>query len=192
MRAILTFTLALLMFTNVHAQSKKKLRTYNITRKTETITKYENGKPGEPYVSQYEVFNKDGEWIEKVDLQKDGDVKKREVRKYDGTRIVEEIKDEPLEKEWLEKTPDYDHRRYTFDKEDLTKEEKLNRKGEVKETKVYTYNKYGDVIEERTLDKNGDLEEKEVFTYDNRGLKDEKRTFDKEGELLEVKKYTYE
>lgn len=174
------------------AQSKKKLRTYDISKKTETVTKYKNGAEDRTYVSQYEKYDKNGEWIEKVDLQKDGEIKKREVRKYNRKRIVEEIKDKPLEKEWTEKTPDYDHLRYTFDKGDLIKEEKLNRKGEVKETKVYNYNKFGDEIEEITTDKNGDIVEKEVYTYDRRGLKTEKRTYDKTGELLEVKKYTYE
>lgn len=184
----------LLIFTSTvgYAQSDKKVRTYNISKKTETITKFKDGKEDTTYVSQYEIFNEEGEWIEKVDLQKDGDIKRREVRKYDGDRIVEEIKDEPQEKEWTEKTPDYDHVVYTFENGELIREEELNREGEIKETKVYSYNKYGDKIEERKLDKDGELDQKEVYSYDNRGLRSEKKTYDKDGELVEVKKYTYE
>lgn len=191
-RFLLSIVLLSLIAGQLSAQSKKKLRTYGISKKTETIVKYKDGKEEKEYVSQYEKYNDEGEWIEKVDLQKGGEIKKREVRKYDGDRIIEEIKDEPLEKEWTEKTPAYNQQRYTFAKDNLVKKEDVNRKGEVKETKVYTYNKFGDQMEEITTDKNGDLVQKEVYTYDKRGLKTEKRTFDKSGELLEVKKYMYE
>lgn len=168
-----------------HAQSDKKVRTYAISKKTETVTEYDDGKEESTFVLQYEKYNKEGEWIEKVEYEDDGAIKKREVRKYDGNRIVEEILDEPQKS-------NYDHVRYTFDKDVLIKKEELNRDGEVKETKIYTYNKYGDLIEELKLDEDGDIDEKEVYVYDNRGLKIEKRTYNKSDELIEVKKYTYE
>lgn len=192
MRILLSIILASILAGQLSAQSKKKLRTYDISKKTETVTKYKDGVEDKTYVSEYEKFNKDGEWIERVELNKNGEIKKREARKYRKKVIIEEVKDYPLEKEWTEKTPSYDHIRYTFHKEDLIKKEDLNRKGEVKETKSYTYNKYGDQIEEITTDENGELVKKEIYTYDNRGLKTEKRTYDKSGELLEVKTYSYE
>lgn len=174
------------------AQSKKKLRTYNITKKIETVVKYPDGVPGEPYISDTETYNKDGEWIERINYQKNGDVKRREVRRYEKGIIVEEIKDEPQEKEWTEKTPAYKHRVYSFKKQDLIEERDLNRKGEVKEKKVYEYNKYGDEISETTTGKKGELVQTETYTYDNRGFKKEKRTVNAAGELLEVKTYSYE
>lgn len=174
------------------AQSKKKLRTYGITKKTETLVKYENGVAGEPYVAETESYDADGEWIERVDYQKSGGIKTREVRRYEKGNIVEEIKDEPQEKEWTEKTPDYKHRVYVFDKDKLMEERELNRKGELKEKKVYTYNKYGDEISEVTTDDKGELEQTETYTYDDKGFKKEKRTVDAAGELIEIKTYTYE
>ncbi len=192
MRFLVSLVLLSSITGQLSAQSKKKLRTYGVSKKTETIVKFKDGKEEKEYVSEYEMYNDDGEWIERVDLQKEGEIKKRETRKYDGDQIIEEIKDEPLEKEWTEKTPAYDNQRYTYAKDVLVKKEDVNRKGEVKETKVYTYNKFGDQMEEITTDKNGELVEKEVYTYDKRGFKTEKRTYDKSGELLEIKKYAYE
>lgn len=174
------------------AQSKKKLRTYGITKKIETLVKYENGVASEPYVSETESYNSDGEWIERVDYQKNGDVKTREVRRFENGIIVEEIKDQPQEKEWTEKTPAYKHRVYVFEKENLMEERDLNRKGEVKEKKVFEYNKYGDEISETTFDKNGELEQTRTYSYDNKGFKKERRTVTAAGELIEIKTYTYE
>lgn len=174
------------------AQSKKKLRTYGVTKKIETLIKYENDVAGDPYVSETESYNSDGEWIERIDYQKSGDIKTREVRKYERGIIVEEIKDEPQEKEWTEKTPAYKHRVYIFEKDNLTEESDLNRKGEVKEKKVYQYNKYGDEISETSTDKKGDLIQTETYTYDDKGFKKEKRTVNAAGELTEIKTYTYE
>lgn len=174
------------------AQSKKKLRTYGITKKIETLVKYDDGVAGEPYVSETESYNSDGEWIERVDYQKSGGIKRREVRRYEKGIIVEEIDDEPQEKEWTEKTPAYKHRIYVFEKDNLMEERDMSRKGEVKEKKVYTYNKYGDEISETTTDKNGDLVQTETYTYDDKGFKKEKRTVNADGELIEIKTYSYE
>jgi len=174
------------------AQSKKKLRTYGITKKIETLIKYDDGVAGEPYISETESYNADGEWIERVDYQKNGGIKTREVRRYENGIIVEELKDEPQEKEWTEKTPAYKHRVYIFQKENMIEERDLNRNGEIKEKKVYEYNKYGDEISETTTDKNGELVQTETYTYDNKGFKKEKRTVTAAGELIEIKTYTYE
>ena len=174
------------------AQSKKNLRTYGIIKKTETIVKYKDDLPGPSYISDVEKYNKQGEWIERIKYDKDGSIRKREVRIYKKGLIVEEIKDEPQEKEWTEKTPAYKHRTYTFDKEDLLEEKKLNRKGELKEKTVFKYNKYGDVIFETTTDKNGDLVELVIYTYDNRGFKKNRKTENADGKLIEIKTYDYE
>lgn len=176
-----------------YSQSKKSLRTYSITKKTETVLKYKNGKAQDPYVSEVEVFDKNGEWIERIDFDKDGSIKKREVRKYNKRLLVEEIQDKPQEKEWTETTPSYKQRVYTFNKKaDLMEEKDLSRKGEVKRKRVYTYNKYGDRMTRTTTDKHGEVESIDNYTYDKKGFREERRTLNGAGELLEVKSYTYE
>ncbi len=190
-----TSTVILLLFlsaTLAYGQSKKKLRTYGITQKTESIIKYEGGVAVEEYISELERFDENGEWIERVDYQKDGDIKRRELRKYVKGIVVEEIDDEPLEKEWTEKTPDYKHEVFVYDKEELLEVHELNRKGEIKEKKVYEYNKYGDLITETTTGKEGELLEVETYSYDDKGLKTEKKTLNGKGELIEIKSYSYE
>ncbi len=175
-----------------YAQSKKKLRTYGITKKIETLVKYDDGLANEPYISEVEIYNSDGKWIERMDYQKDGDIKKRSMRRYEKEILVEELEDKPQEKEWIEKTPAYKHAVFIFKKDNLIEERELNRKGEVKEKKVYEYNKYGDEISETTTDKNGELVQTETYSYDNRGFKKEKRTSNATGELIEIKIYSYE
>jgi len=176
-----------------YGQSKKLLRTYGITQKTETVVKYKDGEAQDPYVSEVERYNKRGDWIERIDYQKDGGVKRRDVRNYDKRLLIEEIQDKPQEKEWTEKTPSYKHRVYTFNKKsDLIEDKELSRKGRVKQLRVYTYNKYGDRITRTTTDGEGVLETTENYTYDKKGFRVERRTLSATGELMEVKTYTYE
>src|SRR5690554_2686503 len=174
-----------------YGQSIKLLRTYGITKKTETVVKYDNGVAREPYVSEVEMYDKNGEWIERMDFQKDGGIKKRSVRVYHKRMLVEEIEDEPREKEWTESTPSFDHRVYVYNKKrDLIEERDLSRKGAVKRKRVYTYNKYGDTIDRTTTDREGNVESIEHYTYDKKGFRVERRTVSSSGELMEVKTYT--
>lgn len=190
---IILFVLSLGIGFSGYSQSKKLLRTYGITKKTETVVKYDNGVAQEPYVSEVEMYDNKGEWIERIDYQKDGGIKKRLVRAYDKRLLIEEIEDKPQEKEWTEKTPSYDHRVYTFNKNrDLIEEKDLSRKGAVKRKRVYTYNKYGDAITRTTTDKEGKGVSIENYTYDKKGFRIERHTLSSTGELIEVKTYTYE
>lgn len=193
MKKRLAFCILFLTISMVSSsQLKKNLRTYGIIKKTETIVKYKDDLPEPSYISDVEKYNKQGEWIERIEHEKDGSIKKREVRRYNNGLIVEEIIDEPLKKEWIEKTPAYQHRTYSFDKKDLVEERKLNKKGELKEKTVFKYNKYGDVISETTTDKNGDLVETVTYTYDKRGFKKNRKTVNADGKLIEIKTYDYE
>lgn len=176
-----------------YSQSKKLLRTYGITKKTETVVKYKDGKAEDPYVSEVEMYDKNGEWIERIDYEKDGAIKKREVRKYQKGILVEEIQDKPQEKDGSGKSSSYKHRVYVYNKKlDLMEEMDMSRKGEVKQKETYTYNKYGDVDTRIKTDKDGKQESIENYTYDKKGFKDERRTLSTAGELLEVKSYSYE
>ena len=192
-KLIVLFILCMGIGFSGYSQSKKLLRTYGITKRTETVVKYNDGKTQDPYVSEVERFDKRGEWIERIDYQKDGGIKKREVRLYDKRLIVEEIDDRPQEKEWTETTPSYKHRVYTFNKKrDLLEEKELSRKGAVKRKRVYTYDKYGDALTRTTTDKEGNVESIENYLYNKKGFRLERRTLSSTGELLEVKTYTYD
>ena len=190
---IIFFILSLGIGFSGYSQSKKLLRTYGITKKTEKVVKYDDGNAQDPYVSEVEMYDKRGEWIERIDYQKDGGIKKRLVRAYDKRLMIEEIDDRPQEKEWTETTPSYKHWVYKFNKKsDLMEEKELSRKGAIKRKRVYTYNKYGDAVTRTTTDKQGEIETIENYTYDKKGFRVERRTVNSTGKLLEVKTYTYE
>lgn len=173
-------------------QLKKNLHAYGIIKKTETIVKYKDDLPGPSYISDVEKYDKQGEWIEKIKLEKDGSIKKRKVRRYKKGLIVEEIKDESQEKEWIENSPAYTHRIYSFYKKDLLEEKKLNQKCELKKKTIFKFSRYGDVISETITDKNGDLVETVTYTYDKKGFKQNRKTEYADGKLIEIKTYDYE
>lgn len=173
------------------AQSKKALRTFGITYKVETVIEFDaDGREKDRYVEEEEYYNADGEWIRKLQYDKDGDLKNEERRTFDKGNIVDytEIDYNGSKK----KDPYFKRRTYTFHKGKITSETDLNREGEVVEKRVYTYNKYGDVIEEIETDENGELKKREVSEYDNRGLKMVETTFDEKGVMEEKKVYRYE
>jgi len=178
---------------SAHLFGQKKLRrTYGVFKMTETTVIFNEGNQINQYVSEYEVYNEDGEWIEKVDLLPDGRVKKKEIRKYDKDVLIEEIVDEPLNRGVVERKPDYDREMYYYDKDDLIKEEEYNREGELIEYTEYIYNKYGDLKEEKKYDGDGNLKQVEILEYDDRGFEVSKKTYDASNMLIESKLYTYE
>lgn len=191
MKYLLIGISVLILASNLFGQ-KKLRRTYGITKMTETTVIYTDGNEINRYVSEYEVYNDEGEWIEKVDLLPDGRVKKKEIRKYEKGEVIEEIVDEPLNRGMVERKPDYDHEKYYYDKDDLVKEEEYNRKGELKEYTEFLYNKFGDLEEERKYDGKGNIKQVERLKYDDRGFEVSKKTYDASEMLMESKIYTYE
>ena len=171
---------------------KKLRRTYGITKMTETTVIYTDGNEINRYVSEYEVYNDDGEWIEKVDLLPDGRIKKREVRKYDKDLVIEEIEDEPINRGMVERKADYDHEKYYYDKDDLIKIEEYNRSGELIEYTEFIFNRFGDLDEERKYSGEQNLLKVEKLEYDDRGFEIRKDTYDASEILVESKIYTYE
>lgn len=187
------FIIISLLFLGSNLFGQKKLRrTYGIAKMTETTVIFKDGNEINRYISDYEMYNKDGEWIEKVDLLPDGRLKKKETRKYEKGEVVEEIVDEPLDRGMVERKPDYDHEKYYYDKDVLIKKEEYNREGKLIETTEYVYNKYGDLEEERKFDARGNLKQLEQLEYDDRGLEVKKNTYNASEILVESKIYTYE
>jgi hypothetical protein len=191
-RSAFILSIAFFAINTCFAQSKKLVRTYGIEKCIEQTTKYSDGVADTSYISEYEVFNKDGKWIEKIDLYKDGQIKKRERRVLDGDLVLEEITEEPAKEGESEDKSDYKHRRYTYDKTDLIKIEKLNREGSVTETTQIIYNKYGDEEEEIVTNSEGSIKERVLYTYDDKGFKTLKSVFNGEDQLVETKRYVYE
>lgn len=176
-----------------YSQSKKMLRTYGISQRTTTVQKFENETPLKAYVTKIERYDKRGEWIEKIDYQKDGEIKKHEIRDYHKRLLTNEVLDFPLEKEWVENTPSYDRRVYVYNKKRLLIEDKdLSRKGNVKQRREYTHNKYGDVVSRKTFDKDGELRWTDFYTYDKKGFRTEQKRIGQNGETVEIRTYTYE
>ncbi len=192
MRAL--YAILLILWTPLLAESqpKKLLRTYGIVARTETIIKYEGGVEHAKYITAIERYNSDGEWIEKIDYDKNGEIKRRESRIYKDGEVVEEIDNKPQEKEWKESTPAYSRRIYRYVKGELVLEQSLDSLGAIEWVKEYEYNKFGDLKIERKLDGSKKPEQLEKYVYDARGLKETKETLNEKGELVERKVYQYE
>jgi len=191
MKYLILIISSLLLYSSLAAQ-KKLIRTYGISKMTETTVIYTEGNEINRYVSEYELYNDDGEWLEKVDLLPDGRIKKKEIRKYEKGEVVEEIVDEPINRGMVERKADYDREKYYYDKDELIKEEEYNREGKLIEYTEFIYNKFGDIKEERDYDGNSTLRKVEIYDYDNRGFEISKKTYDASEMLLESKIYTYE
>jgi len=191
MKYLVLIISTLILCSSLQAQ-KKLRRTYGITKMTETTVIYTDGNEINRYVSEYEVYDKDGEWVEKVDLLPDGRIKKKEIRKYEKGVVVEEIVDEPVNRGMVERKADYDHEKYYYDKDDLIREEEYNRDGDLVEYTEFVYNRFGDLEEERKYDGKGNLRQVEKLEYDDRGFEVSKKTFNASDMLVESKIYTYE
>ncbi len=174
----------------VNGQSKKLLRTYGIQSMTETTVKYENGVEISRYVSEKEIFDKDGEWIEQFDYTEEGEIKTYRSRVYHKGEVIDEVEDKRIVKN--NDKPEYSRTQYTFDKDELKKETDLDEEGNVVRVKTYFYNNFEDVSEVTIADGEQNIQEKLVYTYDDRGLRIEKQRIDSEGVLLESKHYAYE
>lgn len=188
-KSILSVLLVMLCIGAV-GQSKKLLRTYGITKKTETTIKFENGVEVEQYVSEFEVYDENGEWIEFVDYTAEGEIKMRETRKYVKGNLVEESK-EDSKGDKAEK-PSYKRKTFQYVKGDVVMEESFNKEGVLKSRRTYTYTKFGDVASETKYDEEGNIEEKITYEYDDRGFRIVKRLLNSDGVVVEIKRYVYE
>lgn len=189
---IFFFFLGMTMVAN--AQSKKMLRTYGITKRTTTTEKFNDNNEALPsFVSQIERYDKNGEWVEKIDYQENGEIKKHEKRSYHNRLLIDESVDRPQEKEWTEKTPSYDRRIYVYNKKrQLIEDRDVSRKENIKQRREYLYNKYGDVIERKVFDKTNELRYTDFYSYDKKGFRTKRKRVSANGKTLEIRTYAYE
>jgi len=179
-----------LFLASAYGQSKLK-KTYGIKSMKELTTPYANGEALEPYISEHESYNADGEWVEKVDMLPDGNVKTTEKRLYEGDDIIEEVRDQPYDRNPQERSAEYEKQVHKFKKGDKLSTAYHNRAGELVSTTFYTYNSFGDVVEKRTVFGDRNETRIEIYSFDDRGFKIGKRT-EVDGILVETKAYMYE
>lgn len=193
MRAIICIVALFVGYGNVSGQSSKTIRTYGITKKTETVVKYKGDLEIARYIEEIEFYNAEGDWVEKFTYASGGELKLHEKRTYEDNEVIEEITIDANGSGIKEaKPPSYERVQYVYEKDDLMSETHLSEDGEVVERKDFVYNNLGDLVEEITKDAAGNLVERETIEYNNRGLKVVKRTFDMSDVLLEEKIYAYE
>lgn len=172
------------------SQSKKLLRTYGVTKKTETTIKLEDGVEAKEYVSEYELYDENGEWIEFIDYTSKGEIKSRETRKYVKGNLVEQSKEKPLGDK--EQKPSYKRKVFQYVKRNVSMVESFDKEGILKSRTTYTYNKFDDVATEMKYDGDGNKVESIIYEYDDRGFKIEKRQLNNDGVIEEIKRYAYE
>lgn len=177
----------------VFSQSAKTIRTYGISKKTETVVKYHNGEEISRYAEEIEIYNKDGKWIEKSSFNSDGELKSEQFRVYEDDEVVDEIKiDHNGTRAKKAKPASYSRVLSTYEKGDLVAERKVDKDGNTLKEKKFVYNKFGDLIEIITTDAEGNFTGKEEISYDNRGLKTSVRKLNQDETVSEEKLFTYE
>lgn len=193
MRRAVLFFILFLGVSSVFGQSSKTLRTYGITKKTETEVKYSGGLEVARYIEEIEIYNGEGDWVEKFTYDSGGELKLLEKRVYEKDEIIDETTiDLNGSSMKSAKPPSFERALYTYEKGDVVLERFLSKEGDVVEQKEFVYNKLGDLVEAITKASGGEVMERETTEYDNRGLKIREQVFDSDGTLLKEKLFKYE
>jgi hypothetical protein len=193
MRLAVLFIISLLGYTSAFSQSAKTIRTYGIIKKTETVVKYHDSLEVARYVEEVEMYNAEGDWVEKYTYASGGDLKLHQKRVYDGDEVIDEIAID-LNGSGIKtaKPPSFERVLYTYEKGDLILKKTVSEDGEVIEQKEFVYNKLGDLMEVTTKESEGAVVKRETTEYDNRGLKIKERVVDSAGAILKEKIFIYE
>ena len=193
MRLIFLITSLILISDFAFGQSSKTIRTYGITKKTETVIIYSGDKEVASYKEEVEMYNADGEWIEKLTYSSGGELKLRQQRNYEGGEVVDETAIDLNGSGIKEaKPPSFKRVMSTYEKGNLILEKSVSEEGLVIEQKEFRYNKLGDLIEVTTKNRKGELLQCEITEYNNKGLKVLERVFDSQGAILKEKVFQYE
>jgi hypothetical protein len=193
MKLAFLYIILLLGFGSAFGQSSKTIRTYGIEKKTETLIIYSNGIEVARYTEEVEMYNSEGDWVEKLLYSSGGELKLHQKRTYDGDEVIDETTID-LNGSGIKnaKPPSFERIQYAYDKGELILEKELSRNGEVLEQKEYSYNKLGDLIKVTTKDEDGSIVKTETIEYDNRGLKIKESETDSAGVILKEKIFVYE
>jgi len=193
MRLAVLLIFSLLVAGFSFGQSSKIIRTYGIKKKTETIVKYDGETEVARYVDEVEIYNDEGDWVEKLTYSSGGELKLHEKRVYEDDEVIDETTID-LNGSGIKSAepPAFERVLFTYEKGDLVLEKSVSADGEIIEQKEFTYNKLGDLTEVVTKSGNGEVLERETTEYDNRGLKVLVRVCDSKGAILKEKIFQYE
>ncbi|MGB6037079.1 MAG: hypothetical protein WBG42_12475 [Cryomorphaceae bacterium] len=193
MKKCVLFTAMLFGFSAVFGQSSKTIRTYGISKKTETVIKYRGGVEVSRYIDEVEHYNAEGDWIEKLTYSSGGELKLHQKRIYEDNEVVEEITID-LNGSSMKKAepPSFERMQYAYVKDEVVMETKISEDGKKLEQKEMIYNKLGDLVEVTITDENGSLIARELTDYNNKGLKTRERLVDSEGVVVKEKIFVYE
>jgi hypothetical protein len=193
MRISVLFSVLLFSFGSAFGQSSKTIRTYGITKKTETVVKYDNDLEVARYVEEVERYNAEGDWIEKLTYASGGELKLHEKRVYENDEVVDEITIDANGSGMKgAEPPSFERVLYTYEKGDVVLEKRVSEGGKVIDEKEFVYNKLGDLVEVNTKDSDGALVKREATEYDHRGLKIKERVVDSAGAISKEKIFIYE
>lgn len=190
-RSLLLFLLIFVV--SITSAQSKKVKTYGVTKRTETVVDYKEGKESSRYTKEVRTYDKNGRWIEKVGYSSTGEKKSEVKRVYEGDELVDEMEvdyDGSPAKE--AGPPSFKRKAYQYHRGDLVVERFLTKKGDTKKEKRYKYNEFGDEVEIGTYDSKGTLVKNLEIEYDKRGFKTREVTSDGSGSILKEKLYLYE
>ncbi|MCH2213616.1 MAG: hypothetical protein MK086_00450 [Flavobacteriales bacterium] len=177
----------------VSTGQSKKVKTYGVTKRTETAVEYKDGEEVSRFTKEVRFYDKDGWWIEKTIYTSSGEKKSEEKRTFDNGDLIEEIKVDYDGSEAKDaEPPSFKSKTYQYHRGDLIVERFLSKKGQTKKEKRYNYNDFGDEVEVGTFDATGILIKKLEIEYDKRGFKVREVTSDASGKVLKEKLYSYE
>jgi len=187
---ILTCTL---MLNIACGQPSKLMKTYGLTKRIETVVLYQEGNVVSNYTKEIKRFDKNGKWIERHIYSDQGELKAHDKRIFKKGEIIEEERiDFDGVKAKEAEPPSHKKKTYEYEKGNLMVERFLNKDGEVKRVKEYTYNQFGDESDIVTRDANGELIKKVLLEYDARGLKTKETLIDSTGKIGREQIFLYE
>jgi hypothetical protein len=142
------------------AQSKKKIRKYQIREITEQ-SNLKSSNHTETYNETKSKFDVNGFLIEKLDYKKDGQIKTRQVNKYDKNGfLLEEIEYDGFNQ--LKKKKKYT---YNFEGEKLVENE-YDKTDQLFRKTINKYDARGFRIEKQVYDQQGNLLHVKKYIYD--------------------------
>ena len=172
------------------AQSKKQIREYNIRSVTETVMLFENGVQKETYKSLLMSWDKKGNLVEEAAWNRDGSVKYREIRLFDGEVETEETLEYPAGKRPSEK-PLFRKTVSKYADGNRTEQQIFDKEGKLDETTTFTYNGMGDKTGEIVTDAAGQKTGYNTYEYDKKGLRVLKEEFKGDGTVKKKTTYVY-
>jgi len=174
----------------VSAQSKKQIREYGISSVTETITLFENGIEKETFKSQFMSWDKKGNVTEDAAWNREGSIRYREARVFDGDEEMEEILEYPAGKKGSDK-PLFRKTVSKYSGGNKTEEKVFDKDGKLEETTIFTYNGMGDKTAETATDGAGQKTGYNTYEYDKKGLRALKTEFKADGTVKRKTAYVY-